>query len=120
MIRSVESFGYWFFFFSSRRRHTRLQGDWSSDVCSYDLFLDPAWGYGYSVRGPNDGMSFALGWSSILIAVAAWIWSTRHPKPMHRALMRFFAAAAAEIGRASCRAGCRCRWARGRGKEEGA
>src|SRR2546426_1472550 len=26
-----------FFFFSSRRRHTRLQGDWSSDVCSSDL-----------------------------------------------------------------------------------
>src|SRR5256885_1564110 len=23
-----------YFFFSSRRRHTRLQGDWSSDVCS--------------------------------------------------------------------------------------
>src|SRR6266446_2292140 len=30
-----------FFFFSSRRRHTRLQGDWSSDVCSSDLALDP-------------------------------------------------------------------------------
>src|SRR5215467_3044659 len=28
-----------FFFFSSRRRHTRLQGDWSSDVCSSDLGL---------------------------------------------------------------------------------
>src|SRR5256885_1835226 len=27
----------WCFFFSSRRRHTRLQGDWSSDVCSSDL-----------------------------------------------------------------------------------
>src|ERR1039457_5287329 len=27
-----------FFFFSSRRRHTRLQGDWSSDVCSSCLF----------------------------------------------------------------------------------
>src|SRR6516162_11507585 len=26
-----------FFFFSSRRRHTRLQDDWSSDVCSSDL-----------------------------------------------------------------------------------
>src|SRR5688500_20176477 len=26
-----------FFFFSSRRRHTSLQGDWSSDVCSSDL-----------------------------------------------------------------------------------
>src|SRR5256885_1306869 len=29
-----------FFFFSSRRRHTRLQGDWSSDVCSSDLSFD--------------------------------------------------------------------------------
>src|SRR5437867_12093475 len=26
------------FFFSSRRRHTRSYGDWSSDVCSSDLF----------------------------------------------------------------------------------
>src|SRR5690242_16992363 len=29
------------FFFSSRRRHTRLTCDWSSDVCSSDL-LDPS------------------------------------------------------------------------------
>src|SRR5437762_5524908 len=28
------------FFFSSRRRHTRYIGDWSSDVCSSDLPLD--------------------------------------------------------------------------------
>src|SRR6267154_3019238 len=27
----------WVFFFSSRRRHTRWTGDWSSDVCSSDL-----------------------------------------------------------------------------------
>src|SRR5437879_12426330 len=27
----------YFFFFSSRRRHTRYIGDWSSDVCSSDL-----------------------------------------------------------------------------------
>src|SRR5207245_5654437 len=27
-----------FFFFSSRRRHTRCYRDWSSDVCSSDLF----------------------------------------------------------------------------------
>src|SRR5437870_1169719 len=27
-----------FFFFSSRRRHTRWPRDWSSDVCSSDLF----------------------------------------------------------------------------------
>src|SRR3954464_16101562 len=26
----------WCFFFSSRRRHTRLSCDWSSDVCSSD------------------------------------------------------------------------------------
>src|SRR5256885_13156437 len=32
-----------FFFFSSRRRHTRLQGDWSSDVCSSDLKRNNHW-----------------------------------------------------------------------------
>src|SRR2546422_7281073 len=33
-----------FFFFSSRRRHTRCSRDWSSDVCSSDLapFYDQA------------------------------------------------------------------------------
>src|SRR5262249_60001773 len=30
-----------FFFFSSRRRHTRLVSDWSSDVCSSDLVTFP-------------------------------------------------------------------------------
>src|SRR6266481_8023869 len=29
------------FFFSSRRRHTRWNCDWSSDVCSSDLFHNP-------------------------------------------------------------------------------
>src|SRR3989454_8239447 len=33
----MRKLGVFFFFFSSRRRHTRLQGDWSSDVCSSDL-----------------------------------------------------------------------------------
>src|SRR5258707_4396022 len=31
-----------FFFFSSRRRHTRYWRDWSSDVCSSDLFIPPS------------------------------------------------------------------------------
>src|SRR5579862_8956700 len=31
-----------FFFFSSRRRHTRWNCDWSSDVCSSDLESRPA------------------------------------------------------------------------------
>src|SRR5690606_40257468 len=29
-------------FFSSRRRHTSFSRDWSSDVCSSDLFVVPA------------------------------------------------------------------------------
>src|ERR1035441_7848895 len=29
----------YFFFFSSRRRHTRCLSDWSSDVCSSDLMV---------------------------------------------------------------------------------
>src|SRR5256886_4910276 len=29
------------FFFSSRRRHTRFDCDWSSDVCSSDLVVEP-------------------------------------------------------------------------------
>src|SRR6478672_4731395 len=40
-----------FFFFSSRRRHTRSDRDWSSDVCSSDLVeLEPGI---VSVVGPN-------------------------------------------------------------------
>src|SRR5256885_6921814 len=35
----LPAIGFGYFFFSSRRRHTRLQGDWSSDVCSSDLEL---------------------------------------------------------------------------------
>src|SRR5207245_3014898 len=31
----------YFFFFSSRRRHTRCYRDWSSDVCSSDLAAAP-------------------------------------------------------------------------------
>src|SRR5256885_5263386 len=37
-MNSERSLIWHFFFFSSRRRHTRLQGDWSSDVCSSDLY----------------------------------------------------------------------------------
>src|SRR2546430_4648423 len=33
---------YRIFFFSSRRRHTRFDCDWSSDVCSSDLVAPPS------------------------------------------------------------------------------
>src|SRR5690606_39853388 len=40
-----------FFFFSSRRRHTRFSRDWSSDVCSSDLVeVRHARGAGREVR----------------------------------------------------------------------
>src|SRR2546430_17197478 len=46
-----------FFFFSSRRRHTRFDCDWSSDVCSSDLDVgvnrvpDPTTKKGYRLVG---------------------------------------------------------------------
>src|SRR5947209_9727241 len=42
MVSSLIRFRF-FFFFSSRRRHTRYWRDWSSDVCSSDLRVLPAW-----------------------------------------------------------------------------
>src|SRR6478736_2840735 len=55
------------FFFSSRRRHTRFDCDWSSDVCSSDLAVMvavPAWLF-YEVTianlaGPSDDRSSRL------------------------------------------------------------
>src|SRR2546426_1928072 len=63
------------FFFSSRRRHTRLQGDWSSDVCSSDLKLSELGlppisfiGHGIGLHlhedpylGPTDGQPLEAG-----------------------------------------------------------
>src|SRR5256885_5711551 len=43
-----------FFFFSSRRRHTRLQGDWSSDVCSSDLFVVTLGGIYFGYFSPTE------------------------------------------------------------------
>src|SRR2546430_9102765 len=53
------------FFFSSRRRHTRFDCDWSSDVCSSDLLTGQtleAWLYGVS-HAPllSVGINCALG-----------------------------------------------------------
>src|SRR5256886_7433922 len=53
LIRSV-------FFFSSRRRHTRFDCDWSSDVCSSDL----SWRRSESVR-----LCFDWRWT------ATWCWA---------------------------------------------
>ena len=46
-----------FFFFSSRRRHTRLVRDWSSDVCSSDL---PAFFFEVVIGGMMTGVMYSL------------------------------------------------------------
>src|SRR5688572_32700821 len=48
----LEPFGY-LFFFSSRRRHTRFDCDWSSDVCSSDLAVQAS----LCVPGPSSHSS---------------------------------------------------------------
>src|SRR5688572_31084377 len=45
------------FFFSSRRRHTRFDCDWSSDVCSSDLLNEMDLGLGV---GPQDRSTLTL------------------------------------------------------------
>src|SRR5256886_6441554 len=62
-----------FFFFSSRRRHTRFDCDWSSDVCSSDLIS-----YCLDLRGPSVAMDTAC--SSALTAIhtaCEHIWAGR-------------------------------------------
>src|SRR5258706_1169227 len=46
------------FFFSSRRRHTRLVSDWSSDVCSSDL--PAAFSIGHGNREVNAAIAAQL------------------------------------------------------------
>src|SRR5690348_18006360 len=49
------------FFFSSRRRHTRWTGDWSSDVCSSDLTrATRAMTYLWTGEVASDGRGFRV------------------------------------------------------------
>src|SRR5207245_6790422 len=41
-------------FSSSRGRHTRCYRDWSSDLCSSDLFANPAGAHVYGMASPLD------------------------------------------------------------------
>src|SRR5574341_2469468 len=51
-------------FFSSIRRHTRLVGDWSSDVCSSDLHRDA---FGNFVDNPGGQLIHARGTDSDIV-----------------------------------------------------
>src|SRR5256885_6230357 len=95
--------GYSTFFFSSRRRHTRLQGDWSSDVCSSDLgFAVVSTDAGHTGTtasfgaDPQARLDHAYNAYDKTAVAAKSLISTRYGrKPEHS----YFS----EIGRASCR-----------------
>src|SRR2546422_7415690 len=53
-----------YFFFSSRRRHTRCSRDWSSDVCSSDLLSHPRPRIPLPHHGPDPGCP--LGWPRVV------------------------------------------------------
>src|SRR5438874_1182352 len=55
-----------FFFFSSRRRHTRSLRDWSSDVCSSDLPLFSEWGSIQNTRSPTPKRAAAIKRTAIM------------------------------------------------------
>src|SRR2546430_7199441 len=63
----MHAFYFSFFFFSSRRRHTRFDCDWSSDVCSSDLI---------QARGGRELLYVESGDQPTICAASAWI-STR-------------------------------------------
>src|SRR5690606_21995158 len=71
-----------FFFFSSRRRHTRFSRDWSSDVCSSDL---PCGGQCHCLRG-TDGVAGAAAadqpLAGALPAPVAWEMSMQQRRTM--------------------------------------
>src|SRR5690242_20897716 len=85
-----------FFFFSSRRRHTRLTCDWSSDVCSSDL-----------VRKSVEGYRFLFSEGTVQVTVS--LGAATFKEGMNRAALleaadaQLYHAKHREIGRASCR-----------------
>src|ERR1022692_333943 len=64
------------FFFSSRRRHTRLQGDWSSDVSSSDLYAEPT-------SDPSfGGVSFELVYDNPALTGETFAFTAGHADPV--------------------------------------
>src|SRR5437762_82868 len=84
------------FFFSSRRRHTRYIGDWSSDVCSSDLGMKLSIGFSLSF------IRQAQMWDQTLLDLFRELVAEDNVEligvePYHSFLFLL------EIGRASCR-----------------
>src|SRR2546430_2993113 len=82
------------FFFSSRRRHTRFDCDWSSDVCSSDL-SNMLQSHGYKVT--------AVEFDSRIIGMAKTFFYLDPSVQTVADDARHYINTCHEIGRASCR-----------------
>src|SRR5690606_40135799 len=93
------------FFFSSRRRHTRLSRDWSSDVCSSDLVLNVMPVVQFIVaEGPGKGWADDVSMEITKTAPATTAQSIDH-LDFDAGLTGWVLFPDPEIGRASCRDG---------------
>src|SRR5256885_14559918 len=98
------------FFFSSRRRHTRLQGDWSSDVCSSDLAYTllcnhvPLNGYLIGAHDYEAHHVFDIWYRNTSDIVPTAITGDMHSvNKANFAILHWFGLRFEQIGRASCR-----------------
>src|SRR5256885_10059565 len=85
------------FFFSSRRRHTRLQGDWSSDVCSSDLGMV----FNFITSSPTDSIERPL--AAPVTSVQGQRQSLKALLPSVTPIILLGRGGIYKIGRASCR-----------------
>src|SRR2546427_9870261 len=112
-----------FFFFSSRRRHTRFDCDWSSDVCSSDLeHLDPYYSRTLEITEEHYGclrdfaeepaeFEFDVDRPATINRCSDFVWAALHYAGLHPlpapldggSNLGEFAVLFNQIGRASCR-----------------
>src|SRR2546427_3441152 len=94
-----------FFFFSSRRRHTRFDCDWSSDVCSSDL--RPTARNSSAAGLSTSAQSGGAGWSTWIEAPGVGMGETYPPSvfPPFRRLLSFDRSEERRVGKE-----CRSRW----------
>src|SRR5260221_6554327 len=98
-----------FFFFSSRRRHTRSLCDWSSDVCSSDLPARPGWVLDQTfdlfdrLGATDEQLDFPVIYASALRGFAGLESTVRDGdmQPLFKTIVEH--CPPPEIGRASCR-----------------
>src|SRR5205814_6947684 len=107
-----------YFFFSSRRRHTRCLSDWSSDVCL------PI--YARAARRLEEGgahlpkqLEVSLGLAITLHVLRSALDVEAHPRRHALPALRRLLEHACEIGRASCRERAALAVGRARGRGNG-